>query len=116
MLNRFSIKDKVVGSTTDNASNVFLSAQLLGFFHIPCLTHKLNLCVTDCLGAFVCLKEAREKISSLVTATKRSGNVKREEPSKTIISASSQSFALRFVMPSSLSFSSPRKPNLNSGM
>ena len=45
MMIEWNIKDKVVGSSTDNGKNIVNAMKILGIFNMPCVGHTLQLSV-----------------------------------------------------------------------
>ncbi len=78
MLQEFNLKEKVVACTTDSGPNIVKAILDTGITQVPCLAHKLNLSVQECLDHFEEVKLLREKVSKIVTYTRRSHIGKRE--------------------------------------
>jgi hypothetical protein len=74
----FDISEKVVAAVTDNAANVKKAIADADIKHIPCFAHTLNLCVTAALMEMPELVQLRNKISALVTFTRKSCNAKED--------------------------------------
>ncbi|CAH1106703.1 unnamed protein product [Psylliodes chrysocephalus] len=65
----WSITDKIFAVSTDNAANVVSSIKMIGWSHIPCIAHTLNLVVLDCLKE---IDQTRKKIKTIVEHFHRS--------------------------------------------
>jgi hypothetical protein len=72
MLHFFDIKEKVVSATADHASNEKKAIKDLGINYIGCYAHDLNLVVQDAIKSSPELTDLREKVSEVVTITRRS--------------------------------------------
>ena len=48
ILKEWKIHNRVVGTTTDNGSNIIKAMSEMGFLNMPCVGHTLNLAVKKC--------------------------------------------------------------------
>lgn len=72
---------KVVCCLTDNAANVTKAIQTIGWMHLPCLAHTINLVVRDALQAS---KPIIDKVKEAVEySQKHHGGTKTEGDSTT---------------------------------
>ncbi len=75
-IHEFNLGEKHHAVTTDNGPNVVKAVRLIDKTHIPCFAHKLNLVVTDALGAVPAIKVLRDKVAATVTLTRKSSTAK----------------------------------------
>ena len=76
MLNDFSIREKVVCVTADNAQNEKKAIKDLGYNYIGCYAHTLNLVVQDSIKSTAGFDELRDKVAQVVSVTRRSPSAK----------------------------------------
>ena len=72
VVEEWGICNKIVAIVTDNAANIVAAVRLVGWKHIPCFTHTLNLVVTDSLAADPCLPNIQKKCHDIVAYFHRS--------------------------------------------
>ncbi len=63
----WNITEKIVALVTDNAANVVAAARILGWKHIPCFAHTLNLIVQAAISADTPLAHLKKKCKDIVT-------------------------------------------------
>ncbi|XP_017470506.1 PREDICTED: zinc finger BED domain-containing protein 1-like [Rhagoletis zephyria] len=71
VFDEWNIFSKISAITTDNASSMIKTCELLQKKHLPCFAHTINLVVQDCL-ALDCLKDILRKCKRIVTYFKSS--------------------------------------------
>lgn len=67
---RWNLHDKVHAIVTDNAANIKLAVKRLGWAHLPCLAHTLNLVVKDAIK--LQMEPIRAKVKAIVEYFHRS--------------------------------------------
>ncbi|KAK7901739.1 hypothetical protein WMY93_018508 [Mugilogobius chulae] len=77
-LEKWGLSQKVKCLITDSASNMLLSAKLLGVANVPCYAHILNLLVKKALDQTPPLAEIRTKARKIVTVFKTSVKAKEK--------------------------------------
>lgn len=68
----WEITQKICCIITDNAANIVAAVNLLGWRHLPCFAHTLNLIVQDSLKAVSGLPRLQQKCKDIVTYFHRS--------------------------------------------
>lgn len=63
----WSVENKIRMIVTDNASNMTRAVSLVGWRHIPCFAHTINLVVTNSISAIDSLEMLVKKVKSIVT-------------------------------------------------
>ncbi|KAK3872140.1 hypothetical protein Pcinc_022761 [Petrolisthes cinctipes] len=63
----WSVGNKIRMIVTDNASNMTRAVSLVGWRHIPCFAHTINLVVTNSISAIDGLKMLVKKVKGIVT-------------------------------------------------
>ncbi|XP_076670787.1 LOW QUALITY PROTEIN: E3 SUMO-protein ligase ZBED1 [Andrena cerasifolii] len=71
-LTEFNIADKTVAVVTDNAANMIGAVRSLGYLHLPCAAHTLNLVVNDSISAIPDIVSTLKTCRSIVTHFKTS--------------------------------------------
>ncbi|XP_076296265.1 E3 SUMO-protein ligase ZBED1-like [Lasioglossum baleicum] len=71
-LTEFNIKEKIVAVVTDNAANMRSAVRRLGYLHLPCTAHTLNLVVNDSVTAIPEIASLLKTCRSLITHFKSS--------------------------------------------
>jgi hypothetical protein len=73
IVERWGIQNKIAGATTDNADNVVNAVTKLGWRHVPCVAHTLNLvlqhAVLECEPFEVFLKKAKRLVKRIRKST-----------------------------------------------
>ncbi|KAJ2954342.1 hypothetical protein O0L34_g2603 [Tuta absoluta] len=75
ILHEWKLKDRVLITVTDNASNMKLAAELMGHKHFGCYAHTVNLIVRGCTvenTAEVVIRDVITKVKTIVAHYKRS--------------------------------------------
>lgn len=68
---KWNVERKVVAIVSDNAANMVAAARILGWAHIPCFAHTLNLIIQHALKE---IKEIQAKTKTVVEYFKRSSH------------------------------------------
>ena len=55
ILKEWKIRNRVVGTTTDNGSNIIKAMSEMGFLNMHCVGHTLNLAVKKCFEIHIVL-------------------------------------------------------------
>ncbi len=64
---QWQISSKVVAVVTDNAANIVAALRVLGWMHVPCYAHTLNLIVQSSMDADTVLSTVPKKCSDIVS-------------------------------------------------
>ena len=72
----FDIRNKIISATADHASNEKKAIKDLGVNYVGCFAHDINLVVQDSIKATPGLAELTEKVSEVVTLTRKSPKAK----------------------------------------
>lgn len=78
IIQKFNLTDRVVSVTTDNAANMIKAINSIGYRQIPCFAHSLNLVVNHVLVNVNEVQHLRNKISKIVTLTRKSTSTKEQ--------------------------------------
>lgn len=68
----WSIENKIVAISTDNASNACNAVQFCGWRHIPCLVHTINLVVKAAINSCEDVVQVQKRIKEVVSYFHRS--------------------------------------------
>lgn len=68
----WEITEKICCIITDNAANIVAAVNLLGWHHLPCFAHTLNLIVQDSLKAVNGVSSLQQKCKNIISFFHRS--------------------------------------------
>ncbi|XP_028408818.1 zinc finger BED domain-containing protein 4-like [Dendronephthya gigantea] len=64
---KWNISENIIAIVTDNASNVVAAVKILGWNHVPCFAHTLNLVVSEAIKSDECVSEIKKMCKQIVT-------------------------------------------------
>ena len=67
VLEKLNISEKIIAIVTDNASNIVAAVRVVGWNHVPCFAHTLNLVVSKAIKSDNSVRVVKKKCKQIVT-------------------------------------------------
>ena len=64
---KWNISEKIIAIVTDNASNIVAAVKIVGWNHVPCFAHTLNLVVSEAIKSDESVSVIKKKCKQIVT-------------------------------------------------
>ena len=64
---KWNISEKIIAIVTDNASNIVAAVKIVGWNHVPCFAHTLNLVVSEAIKSDESVSVVKKKCKQIET-------------------------------------------------